>query len=155
VRQMLTESLLIAVASGAAGAAIAVGGTKALVLLLPADFPRAASISLDRAVFGWTFFIALGTGLLFGLAPALQAARFNVQQSLRECGRGTGAGMRHMRLRVALVVGEVAMACVLLVGAGLMLRSFVNLLQTDPGFRPQKALSATVSLPQTNYKDSQ
>ena len=155
IRQMLTESLLIAIASGAAGVAIAAVGTKALVLLLPADFPRAASISLDRAMLGWTFFITLGTGLLFGLAPALQAARFDVQQSLRECGRGTSAGKRHMRLRIALVVGEVAMACVLLVGAGLMLRSFVNLLQLDPGFRPQKALSATVSLPQTNYKNSQ
>ena len=154
IRQMLAESLLIAIASGAVGAVIAVGGIKALVLLLPPDFPRVASISLDRVVFGWTFLLAIGTGLLFGIAPALQAVRFNVQQNLREGGRGTSAGRRHMRIRAALVAGEIAMACVLLVGAGLMLRSFVNLLRKDSGFRPQKALSATLTLPQINYKDS-
>jgi predicted permease len=154
IRQMLTESLLIAIASGAAGAVIAAAGTKMLVSLLPAEFPRAASISIDYTVFGWTLFIALGTGLLFGLAPAWHTARFDLQQSLREGARGTSAGKRHIRLRSALVIGEVAMACVLLVGAGLLLRSFVNLLRTDPGFRPQRALSATVTLPPVNYKDS-
>jgi predicted permease len=155
IRQMLTESLLIALAGGAAGAALAAAGTKTLVTMLPAGFPRAASISLDGAVFAFTFAIALATGLLFGLAPALQAAHFDVQSGLRESGRGmTGTG-RSARLRSVLVTGEVALASVLLIGAGLMLRSFVNLLQTDPGFRPERVVTARLSLPRETYRDPQ
>jgi predicted permease len=153
IRQLLTESLLIAITSGAAGALIAIGGTKLLVLLLPAGFPRTASISLDGVVFAFTALIAVATGLVFGLVPAWQASRFDVQQSLRESGRGTSASDRQTRLRGILVIGEIALACVLLIGAGLMLRSFVNLLRLDPGFRPQQALTATVALPRETYKD--
>src|SRR3954469_293077 len=89
IRQMLTESLLIALMGGVAAAAVAAGGTRALVAMLPAGFPRAASIGLNGTVFAFTFAIAIGTGLLFGLVPALQAARFDVQQGLREGGRGS------------------------------------------------------------------
>src|SRR5206468_5875067 len=103
--------------------------------------------------FAFTAVIAVGTGLVFGLVPALQAARFNVQQGLRENARGMSASERQARLRATLVVAEVALACVLLIGAGLMLRSFVNLLRIDPGFHPHQALTATVSLPQETYKD--
>jgi predicted permease len=153
VRQMLTESLLLALAGGAAGAALAVGGTRALVAMLPAGFPRAASIALDGTVFAFTLAVSLGTGLLFGLAPALQAARFDVQHGLREGGRGTTGSGRQARLRSVLVAGEVALASVLLIGAGLMLRSFVNLLRTDPGFRAQHVLTATVALPFKTYRE--
>jgi len=154
VRQMLTESFLIAAAGGAAGAALAIGGVKVLVTMLPAGFPRAASIGLNGAVFAFTFAIAIGAGLAFGLVPAIQAARFDIQHGLREGGRGTTAGGRHTRLRSVLVTGEIALACLLLIGAGLLLRSFVNLLATDPGFRPQRVLTATISLPNQNYRDA-
>lgn len=154
VRQMLTESLLIAVAGGVAGAALAVGGTKALVTMLPAGFPRTDSISLDGTVFAFTLAVALATGLLFGLVPALQASRFDVQSGLREGSRGTTAGGRQSQLRGILVTGEVALASILLIGAGLMLRSFVNLLRTDPGFRTQRVLTARISLPGETYREA-
>jgi predicted permease len=152
VRQMLTESLLIALAGGTAGAALAVVGTKALVRMMPAGFPRAESIALDGTVFAFTFAVAVGTGLLFGLVPAMQAARFDVQQGLREGGRGSTGSGRQARLRSVLVAGEVALASVLLIGAGLMLRSFVNLLRSDPGFRAQHVLTAKLALPLETYK---
>jgi predicted permease len=155
IRQMLTESLLLALAGGVAGALLAVGGIRALVAMLPAGFPRAASIALDGGVFAYTFLIAAGAGVVFGLVPAIQAARFDIQRSLREGGRGSTAGGRQTRLRSALVTGEVALACVLMIGAGLLLRSFLNLLHADPGFRPQHVLTATVSLPTETYRDTE
>jgi predicted permease len=153
IRQMLTESLLLALSGGAAGAILAAGGVRALVAMLPAGFPRAASIGLNGAVFAFTFLIAVGAGLVFGVVPAIQAARFDIQSGLREGGRGSTTGGRQTRLRSMLVTGEVALACVLLIGAGLLLRSFVNLLQSDPGFRPQRVVSATISLPTENYRN--
>jgi len=153
MRQMLTESLLIAGAGAVAGAALAIAGVKGLVAMLPAGFPRSSDIHLDAAVFVFTFVVAAGAGLVFGLVPAIQAARFDIQQGLRDGGRGSTAGGRHTRLRGVLVTGEIALACVLLIGAGLLLRSFVNLLATDPGFRPQRVLTATISLPNEHYKD--
>ncbi|HZU27629.1 MAG TPA: ABC transporter permease [Bryobacteraceae bacterium] len=153
VRQLLTESSVIALIGAAAGLLVALGGVKVLVHLLPAGFPRAHDIHVNAAVFGFTLLVALGTGFLFGLAPALQAARSDVQQGLREGTRGSGASRRHLRLRNSLVIGEVSLACVLLIAAGLMLRSFVNLLQTDPGFRPEHVLTASISLPSDYYKD--
>jgi predicted permease len=152
VRQMLTESLLIALISGGLAVAIAVAGVQALVSLLSADFPRADTIHVNAAVFAFTLLVALATGVLFGLAPALQAARTDVQDTLRAGGHGAGSSRGHLRLRSVLVVGEVSLACLLLIGAGLMLRSFVNLLRTDPGFRPEHLLTARVSLPDATYK---
>jgi len=152
VRQLLTESLLIASLGGVLATALAVAGVRTLVALLPAGFPRADAIHVDAAVFAFTLLIALATGVLFGLAPALQAARTDVQDALRAGGRGAGGSRGHLRLRSALVVGEVGLACLLLIGAGLMLRSFVNLLRADPGFRPEHLLTARVSLPYATYK---
>ena len=152
VRQMLAESLLISVVGGACGAVLAIGGVRALVFLLPAGFPRSSSIHLDAAVFGFTLAIALATGILFGLMPALHASRTDLQQALREGGRGASESRGQLGLRNLLVVGEVALACVLLAGAGLMLRSFVNLLRTDPGFQPRHVLTAALSLPNERYK---
>ena len=153
VRQMLTESLLLAFAAGLLGAVFAGVGVRVLVMLLPADFPRVHSIHLNAAVFAFTFAIALLTGIAFGLAPALQAARGDLQQNLRESARGATSGARLLHMRSLLVVGEVMLASVLLIGAGLMLRSFVNLLRADPGFRPEHVLTASISLPPAEYRD--
>jgi predicted permease len=152
IRQMLTESILIALVGAAVGALIATGGIKALVALLPPDFPRAHTIHVDATVFAFTFAIALATGILFGLAPALQTSRADLTQALRESGRSSTGSGRQLHLRSLLVVAEVSLAFVLLIGAGLMLRSFVNLLHTDPGFRPEHVLTATLSLPRQQYK---
>ena len=152
VRQMLTESLLIALIGGGLAVAIAAAGVRTLVSLLPAGFPRADTIHVNAAVFGFTLLIALATGVLFGLAPALQASRTDVQDALRAGGRGASSSRGHLRLRSVLVVGEVSLACLLLIGAGLMLRSFVNLLRADPGFRPEHLLTASLSLPDATYK---
>ncbi len=152
IRQLLAESLLIAMLGATLGLVIALVGVRALVALLPAGFPRADTIHVNTAVFAFTMLIALATGLLFGLAPALQAVRTDLHDSLRDGGRGATTGSRRLRLRSALLVGEVSLACLLLIGAGLMLRSFVNLLRADPGFRPEHLLTARVSLPDAAYK---
>ncbi len=155
VRQLLTESLVIAFAGAALGTVLAVGGVRALVALLPAGFPRAAEIHLDPWVFLFTLVVAMVTGLLFGLVPALTASRTDLQQSLREGGRSSTGSSRQLRLRNFLVVGETGLACVLLIAAGLILHSFVNLLKSDPGFRPQQVLTAGISLPDEHYKTAQ
>ena len=152
VRQMLTESVLISLAGAVLGAVIAVGGVKALVSLLPANFPRAGDIHVNIAMFLFTLVVALATGILFGLAPAWQSSKADLVRGLHEGGRGVAGGFRSVRLRNGLVVSEVALACLLLIGAGLLLRSFVNLLRTDPGFQPERVLTAGVSLPTANYK---
>ncbi|HWC97157.1 MAG TPA: ABC transporter permease [Candidatus Sulfopaludibacter sp.] len=152
VRQMLAESLLLAALGCGLGALLAMGGVRALVALLPAGFPRAAAIHVNGVVFAFTAAVGLLTGIVFGLVPALQSSRADLQQGLREGGRGRTAGARQTSLRSVLVVGEVGLACVLLVGAGVMLRSFLNLLNTNPGFQAQHVLTAELSLPQANYK---
>jgi predicted permease len=155
IRLLLTESLVIAFAGAALGTLLAVGGVRALVALLPAGFPRAAEIHLDPWVFLFTLVTAVLTGLLFGLVPALTASRTDLQQSLREGGRSSTGSTRQLRLRNVLVIGETGLACVLLIAAGLILHSFVNLLQMDPGFRPQNVLTAGISLPDEQYKTPQ
>lgn len=152
IRQLLTESLFMALLGGALGFALALGGVKALVSLLPAGFPRAHEIHVSPPVFAFTFLITAAAGILFGLVPALQASRTDPGQGLHDGGRTTTAGAGVSRLRNVLVVAEVGLACVLLVGAGLMLRSFLNLLHLDPGFRQQHVLTASLSLPGIEYK---
>lgn len=154
VRQMLTESVLISLTGAVLGTVIAIGGVRALVSLLPANFPRASDIHVNLAMFLFALAIALATGILFGLAPAWQGSKTDLVRSLHEGGRSVAGGFRSVRLRNSLVVSEVALACLLLIGAGLLLRSFVNLLRTDPGFQPERVLTASVSLPAANYKTS-
>jgi predicted permease len=155
VRQLLTESLVIAFAGAALGTLFAVGGVRALVAWLPAGFPRAAEIRLDTGVFAFTLVVAVVTGILFGLVPAVTASQTDLRESLHEGARGATGSGRQLRLRNVLVVGETGLACVLLIAAGLMLHSFVNLMRADPGFRPQQVLTASISLPHEHYNESQ
>jgi predicted permease len=152
VRQLLTESLLIACVGGALGLAIALVSVKLLVSLLPANFPRAHDIHVSAPVFLFTLLVSVATGVLFGLAPALQASRTDPREGLHKGGRATTGGGRQSRLRNALVISEVGLACVLLIGAGLMLRSLLNLMHLDPGFQTEHVLTAKLSLPHERYK---
>jgi predicted permease len=153
IQQLLTESVLLAAMGAVLGAVLAVAGVKALVALLPADFPRSGDIRVDAPVFLFTLLAAVGTGLFFGMVPALHGSRTDLREPLHEGGRSAMSSRGTLRLRSSLVVSEVTLACVLLIGAGLMLRSFVNLLRTDPGFRPEQTVTASISLPQATYKD--
>jgi predicted permease len=155
VWQLLTESLLIACVGGMFGLVFAVAGVKGLVLLLPANFPRAHDIHVSAPVFLFTLAISLGTGVLFGLAPAVQASRIDPKEGLHKGGRATTGGSRQSSLRKVLVISEVGLACVLLIGAGLMLRSFLNLLHLNPGFQTEHVLTAMLSLPHERYKTPQ
>jgi predicted permease len=155
IRQLLTESLLVSIVGGALGLGLAESGVKALVALLPAGFPRSNDISVSAPVFAFTLLVSVCTGLLFGLTPALQAARTDPKQGLQKGGRTTTGGEHQSRLRNALVVSEVSLACVLLIGAGLMLRSLLNQLHLDPGFQQEHLLTASLSLPHDRYKTNE
>lgn len=155
VRQLLTESLILSLAGGVLGLGLAFGGVRALVALLPADFPRAHDIHVSLPVLAFTFAISLLTGVVFGLAPAMQASRTDPKQGLQQNARTTTASRNQNRLRSALVVGEVSLACLLLIGAGLMLRTFLNLTHLDPGFREDHVFTASVSLPHAKYGSEQ
>ena len=141
MRQLLTESTLFAVAGGAVGLLLALWGVALITRLLPQDFPRVADINVDWRVLGFTFGASVLTGILFGLAPAFQISRSDVQESLKESGRGTSGSKRHNRLRNLLIIGEVALSVVLLAGAGLLFRSFLQLQSVNAGFTPQQVLT--------------
>jgi putative ABC transport system permease protein len=151
-RQFLTESLLLALAGGALGVLFALWATPALVALNAERIPRAAEIGIDLRVLGFTAALSIATGLLFGLLPALAAFRSDLQGALKEGGRAVAAGRAGLA-RGLLVLGEVALALVLLVGAGLLLRSLARLQQVSPGFRPEGVLTAELSLPDSRYRD--
>jgi predicted permease len=153
IQQLLTESALLALLGAGFGATLAVAGVKALVALLPADFPRAGDIHVDAPVFLFTLLVAVGAGLLFGIVPAVHGSRADLRESLHESSRSATSSRSSLRLRNGLAICEVTLACVLLMGAGLMLRSFVKLLETNPGFQPERTLTASISLPQATYKD--
>lgn len=153
LRQFLTESFLLGVIGAAAGIGLAWLVLELLVALRPIDIPRLAEVSLDGRVLGFSLGIALLTVILFGLVPAVQMSSVDLQGTLKEGGRGSGSGPAARRLRGALVVLEVAAAVVLLVGAGLLLRSFLLLLRQEPGFRASQAVTVNVQLPPTLYND--
>jgi putative ABC transport system permease protein len=148
VRQLLTESLLLSAMGAALGLLLAVWGVDALVAVSPDALPRAAEVALDARVLAFTIGIALVTGVGFGLAPAIAASRPDLNESLKDGTRGTSASRG--RLRKTLVVAEVALSLVLLVGTGLMLRSFVKLRAVDPGIRAEHVLTLHASLPGPN-----
>ena len=151
IRQLLTESTLLALAGGLAGMLLALGGVPALLALAPeGTLPRAEQVGPDAWVLGFTFGLSLLTGIAFGLAPAFQATRRELRESLSESAR-TVTG-RNERLRSALVVSEIALTLVLLTGAGLLLKSFLRIQSVDPGFRPENVLTVTVDLPDSRYR---
>jgi len=145
IRQLLTESTLLAATGGLLGLALAWIATKAIVAALPAELPRATEVSLDTRVLLFTLAVSLLAGIVFGLAPALKTSRTNLQDVLRSSGRGS-SGARH-RLQGLFVAVQVAMALVLLIGAGLMLRSLAALWRVNPGYQPDHAITFSVSLP--------
>jgi len=151
VRQNLMEALTLSVLGGLLGLALASVAMKVGVSLLPETLPRISSISLDWKVVGFALLLAVLTGLICGLAPALAAAKTGVNDALKEGGRTGTSGAGHARLRSALVIAEVAVALVLLVSAGLLLRSFEKLRQVDVGFRADHVLTAYYSLPRQQY----
>jgi putative ABC transport system permease protein len=146
LRQLLTESVLLALAGGVAGLLLAMWGVQLLLRFVPDNLPRLGGVSLDGRVLAFTALASLLTGIIFGLAPALQAAQGDVNEALRESGR-TGTGARGQRLRNAFVVAEIALALVLLTGAGLTLRSFWLLQAVEPGFNPDRVLTFRMLLP--------
>jgi predicted permease len=145
LRQLLTESVLLALTGGALGLLLAAWGTRAALGVLPTALPRAEEVGLDPRVLLFTLAISLLAGVLFGLAPALRMSPAKLQDTLRESGRGL-SGTRH-RVQSIFVVSEMAMALVLLAGAGLMIRSLARLGSVDAGFNPQNVLTVGVSLP--------
>jgi putative ABC transport system permease protein len=149
ITQTLIETMLLAAMGGALALVTVTWGIGALTALAPGDMPRIGEVRPDRVVLGFTFLLTLLTGLAIGLVPALAASRPTVQSTLKESGRGSTSGRAHRRLRGALVVAEVALAVVLTLGAGLLLRSFVSVLSIDPGFRPDNLLTLQILVPPT------
>ncbi|HSJ08450.1 MAG TPA: ABC transporter permease [Longimicrobiales bacterium] len=154
VRQFLTEGLVLAVGGGILGLAFGWAGVRILLAANPQGIPRSAEIGIDGTVLMFTFGVALATGLLFGLAPALHLSRRNVVQSLRDGSGRTTAGHSRLHVRRLLVVSEVALAVVLVVGSALMLRSFAELQKVDAGFEPNGLLSFQLFLPAAAYADA-
>jgi putative ABC transport system permease protein len=157
IRQLLTESVLLSLAGGAAGLLIAYWGVSGLVAALPDNqlnaLPFLKSLHIDLGILAFSFGLSLLTGIVFGLAPALQSTRLDLNEVLKEGGRNTAGGSGH-RLRGALVMTEIALAVVLLVGAGLMMKSLLHLLQSNVGFNPEKLLTMSVVPPAAKYTDA-
>src|SRR4029079_11851068 len=124
VRQLLTESMVLGVTGGLTGLLLASWGVRALVALAPAGLPRLSSVTLDGRALAFALLVSLATSAVFGLVPALQAAQRDLSDALRDGARGSGGGERRQRMRATLVASEFALALILLVGAGLMIRSF-------------------------------
>ncbi len=154
VRQLLTESLLLAIVAGAIGAALAVWGTAVLVHLSPENIPRVSDIHVDRWTMAFTASLSLLTGILFGLAPALQSTHSNIVEALKEGSLSTTAGRSRHGLRNFLVIVEMALAVILLVSAGLLIRSLGRLRSVSPGFDPHNVMTANVDLPDAQYSDA-
>jgi putative ABC transport system permease protein len=152
-RQVLTESLVLAAIGGGAGVVVALWGTSALMAVSPPDLPRAEHVGVNGPVVAFAAIVALLTGVIFGLAPALQARGMALGSVLREGGRG-GSGDHVGRLRPMLITLQVALALVLLVGAGLLVRSFAALQAADPGFRTENVLSFRLTLPGARYPNA-
>jgi len=152
-RQLLTESVLLSLVGGLLGVLVAWWGTRALVALSPPALIDLQRVSVNWAVLGFTLGLSVLTGIVFGLAPAVEASRVNLQNSLKEGGKNVGAGSGTAGLRSVFVVTQVALALVLLVGAGLLVKSFDRLQSVDPGFAPQNLLAVRVTLPSKKYSE--
>ena len=151
LKQVFTESVLLALIGGAAGVLLALGGVELLKTIGAQTVPRLREVNIDLVVLGVTLAICVGTGMIFGLAPGLASARPELTEALKEGGRSSTIGTRRNRLRNALVITEVALALVLLSGAGLLIKSFARLQNVNPGFNPRNALTFEISLPKMQY----
>jgi predicted permease len=152
-RQVLTESFLLAVTGGLLGMVLALAGVAFVKKFGPAGIPRLQEVSLDWHVFAFALAISIFTGVFFGLVPALSAARENAAESLKEGGQRSAGSSTHPRLRNGFLVSQVALALVLVISAGLLVRTFYHMLRVDPGFRPSQVLTFDLSLPPLKYPD--
>jgi putative ABC transport system permease protein len=157
IRQLLTESILVAIAAGAIGVALAYAGTRVLSGIGAASSFTGfgtGGVSIDSTVLAFTLAISVASGILFGLAPSFELSKTDVNTALRDEGRGSTGTLRRNRLRAALVVGQVALSMVLLVGSGLLMRSFIRLRNAPPGFDPSNVLAMHMTLPPGHYSKS-
>src|SRR5215470_17896874 len=154
VRQMLTESMLLSLVGGVAGIATAFGTLGLILRFVPSNVPRLNEVRIDWVVLAFALLISILTGLMFGLAPALHSAKGAVSSSIREGGRGSGYNTKTGRLRDVLIVSELAFAVILMVGAGLLLRTLRDLLQESPGFNPTQVVTANIQLPNPNESEA-
>jgi putative ABC transport system permease protein len=151
LKQVFTESVLLALIGGTAGVVLALWGIELLKTIGAQTVPRLREVNVDLVVLGVTVAICVGTGIMFGLAPGLVSARPELTEALKEGGRSSTGGGRRNRLRNGLVIAEVALALILLSGAGLLLKSFARLQNVNPGFNPRNALTFEISLPKVQY----
>jgi predicted permease len=154
IRQMLTESMLLSLVGGAAGV-ITAGATLGVILrFVPPNIPRLNEVRIDWVVMAFALLMSILTGLLFGLAPALHSAKAALSSAIREGGRGAGYSTKTSRMRDVLIVAELAFAVILMVGAGLLLRTLRDLLQENPGFNPTQVVTANIQLPNPNEREA-
>ncbi|MGB7752782.1 MAG: ABC transporter permease [Candidatus Acidiferrales bacterium] len=154
IAQMLTESLLLALAGGAGGILLAQAGIRMLIAFAPDNVPRLGAIDVDAGVLVFTLTISVLTGILFGLFPAWSAARLTLGEGLKESGRTTAGSRTSLKLRQTLVVSEAVLATLVLVGAGLLVRSFQRMQSVSPGFRPDNILTMRLELPESRYEET-
>ncbi len=154
VRQLLTESLLLSIVSGAVGLALSIWLTRLLVSISPPNSPRFEEIGMDFRVFGFAFAVTFITGVVFGLVPAIQTSKIDLNETLKESGR-SGSQARRNRIGSALMVSEIALSFMLLVGAGLLIKSFIHLREVNPGFNPSNMLTMRLSLPAGKYQQGE
>lgn len=154
VRQLLTESLLLAIAGGALGLGLSIFGIRWLGSIIPADVPGVEQLGLDPRILVYGFIVILAAGVIAGVAPALQVTRGGLTEPLKDGGRGGSMGLKHGRLRASLVVAEMSLALVLLISAGLLIKASLRMQAVDLGFEPRNALTFAVSLDQKEYPDT-
>jgi len=154
VRQMLTESMLLSPIGGAAGVATAVGTLDFILRFVPSNIPRLNEVRIDWVVLAFALLISILTGLIFGLVPAFHSTTVALSSAMREGGRGSGYSAKTGRLRDVLIVSELAFAVILMVGAGLLLRTLRDLLQENPGFNPTHVVTANIQLPNPNERET-
>src|SRR5262249_55181590 len=154
MRQLLTESLILSIVGGGAGCLLGVWGLELLLSIVPADTPRLTEIRIDGLVLGFSALISLGTAILCGLLPAIQCSRVDLNESLKESARGATGGRRAGFVRNLLVVAEVSLSLALLIGAGLMIRSFLRVQQIDPGLRVDRLVTMELIAPSIRYPKS-